>query len=740
MFLISACSSRDSKPLFTLLSPEETGIDFVNTIQEQEAFNVLEYEYFFNGGGVAVGDINNDGLPDVYLTANSGPDKLYLNEGVFSFRDITVEAGIQHGSTWDTGVTMADVNDDGWLDLYVGRSGAVTADRRRNALYINNGDLTFTEQAAAYGLDISSYTNHAVFFDYDRDGDVDMYLLNHSIRRFSNFLVEFMREQRDSLAGDRLMRNDGKFFTDVSKEAGIIGNPLGFGLSVVASDINGDGWLDLYVSNDYIEDDYLYINRQDGTFAESVRFYLDHTSYSSMGADIADINNDGRPDFVTVDMLAEDSYRQKVLKGPEDHVFYAKLREDGFHEQYMRNMLHVSSGEDYIEVGQLAGISNTDWSWAALFADFDLDGYKDLLITNGYMRDYTNLDFLKTTLSQARMTGLSPLEMVSRMPSTKVSNYVFRGGGGLEFTDKTQAWGLGHETHSNGAAYADLDRDGDLDLIINNINEPAYVYRNESRRRGLSVRLEGPAGNRQGIGAKVVVTAGSLVLHQEMAPVRGYLSTVDPVLVFGIGEAELASVAVTWPDGHRQVQEGVDVDQILTVQYSEQQSAPLVAPRPMVRSFFAPMEAEEIGLTFQHRENSFVDFDREPLLPQMLSRLGPALAADDLNQDGLMDIFVGGARGQPGALMLQQADGTFSTVIPEVFSDHGPFEDVDATLFDYDGDGDNDLYIVSGGSSEPDGEIIYQDRLYVNAGFGRLEYQPLVLPVMHTSTAVCTRF
>ena len=387
-------------------------------------------------------------------------------------------------------------------------------------------------------------TNQAVFFDYDRDGDLDAYLLNHSIRRFSNFLVEFMREQRDSLAGDKLLRNDGGHFEDVSEDAGIIGNPLGFGLSAVVSDINLDGWPDLYVANDYIEDDYLYINRQDGTFAESIREFLDHTSYSSMGVDIADINHDGRPDIVSLDMLAEDNYRQKILKGPEDHVFYAKLREDGFHEQYMRNMLHVSAGDDYIEVGQLAGISNTDWSWAALFADFDLDGYQDLLVTNGYMRDYTNLDFLKTTLaeaSQAASTGGtagSSLELVQQMPSTRVGNYVFRGGADLKFSDQTSAWGLGRVTHSNGAAYADLDGDGDLDIVINNINEPAHVYRNEAQSRGgrsITIRLEGPRGNRQGIGAKVEVTAGPRTGYLEMSPVRGYLSSVEPILVFGDG-------------------------------------------------------------------------------------------------------------------------------------------------------------------------------------------------------------
>ena len=738
MLLLCACGREGSSPLFTLLPPEETGVTFVNAIREQEGFNVLEYEYFYNGAGVAAGDINNDGLPDLYFSANMVQDRLYLNMGGFAFRDITQQAGLTHESTWNTGVTMVDINDDGWLDLYVGRSGNVSADRRRNALYVNNGDLTFSEQAALYGLDDEGYTNHAAFLDYDRDGDLDAYLLNHSIRRFSNFLVEYMREQRDPLAGDKLMRNDAGFFTDVSESAGIVGNPLGFGLSVVVSDINTDGWPDLYVSNDYIEDDYLYINRQDGTFIESVREYLDHTSYSSMGADIADINHDGRPDLVTLDMLAEGNYRQKILKGPEDHIFYAKLRQDGFHEQYMRNMLHVSAGEDYMEVGQLAGISNTDWSWAALFADFDLDGYLDLLVTNGYLRDYTNLDFLTTILVEARQQvktrGVVPssLELVQHMSSTPVRNYLFQGGADLAFSNRTEAWGMEHPTFSNGAAYADLDVDGDLDVIISNINQPAHIYRNEARGSSLSIRLEGPPGNRQGIGAKVEVTAGDRTAHRELNTVRGYLSSVEPVLIFGTGQADHAAVTVMWSDGRRQHLSSVPADGTLTVKYDGSSSR--VAAATPVQEWFSP--AQGSGLSFRHRENAFVDFGREPLLPQLLSREGPALAVGDLNRDGLEDVFVGGARGQPSVLFLQQIQGTFVPVDVAVLSTHRYFEDVGALLFDADGDLDLDLYVVSGGSSEPEGDSLYQDRLYVNVGFGRLEYRSRALPDMRTSTSV----
>lgn len=738
--LMTSCSDPAEEPLFTLLTPEETGIAFENTVVEQEGFNVLEYEYFYNGAGVAAGDINNDGLPDLFFSANLVPDRLYLNQGDLTFEDITERAGLENSPTWTTGVTMADVNADGWLDIYVCRSGNVASDRRRNVLYINNGDLSFTEQAAEYGLDRTTYSNHAAFFDYDRDGDLDAYLLNHSIRRYSKFVVDYMRNQRDSLAGDMLLRNDDGWFTDVSEKAGIIGNPLGFGLAAIVSDINRDGWLDLFVSNDYIEDDYLYINQQDGTFAESIRSHLTHTSYSSMGADIADINNDGVVDIVTLDMLAEDHYRQKILKGPEDYRFYAQMREDGFHEQYMRNMLHISQDGRYVEIGQLAGISNTDWSWAALLADFDLDGYKDLFITNGYLRDYTNLDFLKTTLvdayreASARGETLSSLDMVQRMPSSKLKNYMFRNRADWTFENRTEAWAMDQPTVSSGAAVADLDADGDLDLIVNNINEPAFVYRNEATdsqvNHFLRVLLEGPEDNRLGIGANVMITGGTERFYQEMIPGRGYLSAVEPVLVFGLGQLENADLQITWPDGRRQTLSDVAANQTLVLRHADA-DAPMAIAKEATEPLFT--EIAGFGLDYRHEENPFVDFDREPLLPHVLSREGPALAAGDINGDGLEDLIVGGAMGSEAGLFLQQADGSFRRVSLPALSDHRGYEDTEALLFDADGDGDIDLYMVSGGNSEEEGSALYQDRLYENEGFGRLVYRPGALPSIPTS-------
>lgn len=731
---------KQERPLFTPMD-HTTGITFENRLQEQDAFNVLEYEYFYNGGGVAAGDLNNDGLADLYFTANMSEDRLYVNLGNWSFKDITQQSGIRHSPAWTTGVTMADVNGDGLLDIYVCRSGDVMPERRRNSLYINLGNLTFRDEAATYGLDASSYSNHAVFFDYDLDGDLDMYLLNHSIRRYSHFLVDYMRAQRDSLAGDKLFRNDGSIFTDVSEGAGIIGNPLGYGLSIVVSDLNGDFWPDLYVSNDYIEDDYLYINNQDGTFSESLRSYLTHTSYASMGADIADIDNDLAPDIFTLDMLAEGNYRQKVLKGPEDYTFYAQLRRDGFYEQYMRNMLHVRRGADYVEVGQLAGVSNTDWSWAAILADLDLDGLKDLTVTNGYLRDYTDLDFLSTTLPtasrEARMRGetVSGLEMVQAMPSTRVPNYVFQGQDGIQFRDVTQRWGLVQQTHSNGMTMADLDGDLDLDIIINNLNQPALLYRNHAVEQGrgeaLRIILQGRPGNSHGLGAKVFVHQGNQSQMQEAFFVRGYLSSLEPVLTFGTQKRERVDVEVHWPDGHVQKFPGISMGQTLHIQYSDTliESSDRIFSE-VDETFFVRDSLS--GIHFLHREDKFSDWDQQPLLPRDLSMEGPAMAAGDLNGDQLEDLFLGGSSGEAARLFLQQLNGTFTETTLPIFEQHAMYEDLDAILLDFTGDGALDLYVAGGGGSVP---AQWQDRLYINTGFGTLAYASSLLPLMQTVTS-----
>ena len=729
--------------LFTLVAPEASGVTFVNELVETDSANVLAYEYFYNGGGVAIGDVDGDALPDLFFTANQGPNALYINRtepgGALRFEDVTEAAGVAGPEGWTTGATFADVDGDGDLDLYVARSGAGAPDARRNLLYVNDGAGAFSEQAEAFGLADPSHSTHASFFDADRDGDLDLYLVNHNVARLKGFDVATIRAERDPYAGDKLYRNDGGRFTDVSEEAGIKGNPIGFGLSATVGDVTGDGWPDIYVANDYDEDDYLYVNDGDGTFTDRAAEWLAHTSYFSMGADIADINNDALPDVVTLDMLPPDNQRQKLLKGPENYDRTQLLLSYGYRPQHMRNMLQLNTGAgSFAEIGQVAGISNTDWSWSALLADFDLDGLKDLVVTNGYVRDYTNMDFLKFTAPEAmraaRARGEEPdlLALVEQMPSSDLSNRAFRNRGDLRFEPATQAWGLDRPSLSNGAAYGDLDRDGDLDLVVSNINAPPFLYQNHAAERGgrsLTVRLDGEGGNRFGVGARVEVRSDGATLVQEQQPARGYQSSVDPQLVFGLAAGGPVDVEVTWPDGRRQVVAGVAERELTLRQADAAGSAPGAAAPP----FRFLLLDDALGLAFAHAENPYIDFKREPLLPHLLSRLGPALATGDVNGDGLEDVFVGGARDQAAALFLQQSDGAFAPADARSIAADAAHEDADAAFFDADGDGDLDLYVVSGDTEAPAGDALYQDRLYRNNGFGLFERDPGALPEIRAS-------
>ena len=753
---LGACHSLAGEDtLFTHLPSSQTGIKFQNTLRETEDFNVMKYGYFYNGGGVAIGDVNNDGLPDIYFTGNLVASRLYLNRGDWTFDEVAEEAGVAAAGLWNTGVTMADVNGDGLLDIYVCRSAAADPARRKNLLFVNNttdeGNVTFTEQAEAYGLADPGYSTQAAFFDYDRDGDLDMYLLNHSTQEYAGFnkLTASHKQRRNPMLGDKIYRNDGERFVDASAEAGIIQNVLGFGLGVAVTDVNADGWYDIYVTNDYNEEDYLYINQQDGTFEESLRNRIGHTSLFSMGCDAADINNDALPDLITLDMLPARNDRLKMSLGPENHDKYRELIRQGFYAQTMRNMLQLNNGNGpdgyptFSEIGQLAGVGSTDWSWAALLADYDNDGLKDLFVTNGYTRNYLDMDFMNYVVGQKLREDrgeeqVAIMKLVEAMPAIEVANYAFRNQGGLSFQDQTQAWGLGGNSLSNGAAYGDLDNDGDLDLVVNNVNDVAGVYRNNSETQlsnhYLTVRCQGTGLNTYGIGAKVWLYAGDTTYFQELMPTRGFQSSVNPELLFGTGEArQLDSLVVEWPIGEMQTLRNVATNQTLTLQQAD-------ANRPRANSTASAPWFEEApsGINYRHRENGFQDFKRDKLLAQGLSTAGPKIAVGNVNGDGRDDLYLGGAKGFAGQLLQQQADGTFSAVATPAFALDSAAEDTDALFFDADGDGDLDLYVVSGGSDFAEQDPALQDRLYRNDGAGSFRRAADALPALRSSGSTVT--
>ncbi|MBN8587997.1 MAG: VCBS repeat-containing protein [Rhodothermia bacterium] len=737
LFVLSCLASVNvaaQSPLFKLLPPEKTGITFQNTLVEKPGLNIMEIATFYNGAGVSVGDLNNDGLPEVFFTSNMGQNKLYLNKGNLVFEDITKTAGVAGKRGWKAGVTMADVNNDGWLDVYVSYGADVDEPLRRNELYINQQNLTFTEKAAEFGLADFGHGTQAHFFDFDRDGDLDVFVLNQMVKNYQYFDVAYMKRAKDPLAGDRLYRNDNGKFTDVSDYAGIIANPIGAGLSAAVSDFDLDGWPDLYVCNDYDEDDYLYINQKDGTFKEELRNRLGHTTKNSMGSDVGDINNDGYPDFFAVDMLPEDNRRQKILKGPDMYDFVQMLLSHGYHPQYMRNMLQLNNGRgEFQEIGQLAGVSNTDWSWSPLFADFDRDGWQDLFITNGYLRDYTDLDFLRYKYGEARRKAqlagqeVDLFSLVKEIPSSDVKNYLFQNQKDLRFQNMRDVWGLNQNSVSSGAAYADLDNDGDLDLVVNNINQVAFVYQNLASEQGLGrylkVKFEGFEGNRFGIGAKVTLNGieKKQLFVKENYVERGYQSSVEPSLYFGLGNLEKVNLEVLWPNGKIQKIANVPTNQTLVLKQADADLLATETPKPELSFSFTVVER---GIDFIHAEDDFNDFKREALLPKKRSKSGPTLASADVNGDGRIDVFVGGAKGQVSALYVQQPDGTFLEKQQDALGVDADLEDVDALFLDVDQDGDADLYVVSGGNDVDADESgfapAYQDRLYLNDGSGNL--------------------
>ena len=716
-FFFSCNRSTDSN--FKKLDAEDTNIHFINKIEETENDNVLNYEYFYNGGGVAAADFNNDGLMDLYFTANLGNDQLYINKGNLTFEEVTEKAGIAWKREWKTGVTIVDINNDGWQDIYVSVSANIEHPvLRRNKLYINipnppGGGVKFIEKAAEYNLDLYTYTTQTAFFDYDNDGDLDAYLLNHNVKDFKRFDVEAVHFMRDSLAGDRLLQNNNGKFVDVSLKAGIKGNPIGFGLGVHTADINNDGWMDIYVSNDYLEDDYLYINNHDGTFTDQIKAMTNHISYFSMGNDIADINNDLLPDIMSTDMLPEDNKRQKLLFGPDKYEAYLSMLRNGIQPSFMRNMLQLNNGNGtFSEIGQLAGVSNTDWSWSVLLADYDNDGFKDLFVTNGYLRDYTNLDFMNYYADQEQKGGVEMTDIIKKMPSTQTANYIFSNNQNLTFTNKQKEWGFEKPVISNGAVYADLDNDGDLEIITNNINEEASVFKNLSREHKMGNYLDIQLDSDKKTGAKCYVYSGQLKQYQQFTPTHGYQSSSMTPLHFGLGKNEkIDSLIIVWSDGKVQRQQQVPANQLLKIAYA-----------PNTGSFVQPANkalfTEVNTLSFDHQQMPVNDFNIQVLLPKMYSYAGPRMAKGDVNKDGLEDLFIGGGKGQAGELMMQQKDGKFVAKKQPAFLQDEQCTDTDAVFFDADGDTDLDLYVTSGGYDYLSNDPLLQNRLYLNDGQG----------------------
>ncbi|WP_010181208.1 VCBS repeat-containing protein [Aquimarina agarilytica] len=749
LFLFGCMTDKKKEAvlLFSTLEAKETGIHFSNDITEDYNNFFGVYNYAYNGGGVAVGDINNDGLSDIYFTGNQVEDKLYLNKGGFVFEDITQKAGIKNKTSWHNGVVMADVNADGLLDIYICKGGWKDDEKQRaNLLYINKGDGQFEEKAQEYHIADAGFSMMASFFDADNDNDLDLYVMN----RPANFFIGFEqvlagRENTFPNYRDKLYINNNNQFTEQSELNGITKN-FGHGLGVVTSDLDNDGNIDIYVANDYNENDYLYKNKGKGVFEESIREHTNHVAYYGMGVDVFDVNNDGLEDIFELDMSPEDYYRSKVNMPSMQVDAYAKALKSGIHRQSMHNVLQLNSASGFFsEIGQLAGVAQTDWSWSCLGADLDNDGWRDVLVTNGYKRDIWNKDVKKefdaytsdpSTATKPKAQIIS--EIVNLYPSEKLSNYAFKNNGDLSFDRSAKKWGLATPSFSNGMATADLDNDGDLDIVINNIDDKAFVYKNNSETASnnfLRIKLKGPKKNPFGLGAKATIFYNNKKQYQEFKTVRGYLSSVEPIIHFGLGVAQkIDSLLVKWPDGKSQLVHQVGANRQLDIFYKE--AIFRKSKKASKDQIFKELSSEHLGIDYKHAENDYDDYNKQILLPHKLSEEGPVIKVADVNGDGLDDFFAGGAMGQSGVLFIQNQKGIFEKKEQLAFDLDKHHEDVSATFFDVDGDNDRDLYIVSGGNEEEVRSEFYRDRLYINSGKGVFRKSEFEIPIRSSGSCV----